>query len=268
MGMMVGTSGVVVRTAPYGNGSSSAASSTQGKTDKKKKYKRLNYNYREISGKILRAKTPTSAKQTVISARTKLAVLRRKYGGGEYDDKDLEIAIIHAEKMVRIAKKKLRNLTAEEQAQRTSKAVEIAKEYEGEDEDAIEMEEMQSEESKASEEEFREMIRQIEQELQELERENSMDELTDQFLGGGPMSKEDLAKWKKKHRCDEMRQIVEANMKYLKAVFQHMEQQQQGQTYAATLELGGTVTNTPVMISIAAVGAPVGAAGTAVDASI
>lgn len=276
MGMMVGAGGAAVRTISYGGSGSSGTvtSSTQTKSNansnanKKKKYKKLNYNYKEISGKILRAKTSMSARQTVISARTKVAALRRKYGCGEYNDKDLEIAIVHAEKMVRIAKKKLNNLKAEEQAERTSKAAKVTEENEYEEEDSFGIEEMQPEEGEASKQDFREMIRQLEQELQELERENKLDELTDQFLGGGKMSKEDLDRWKKKHRCDEIRQIVEADMKYLKAMFQRMVQEQQEMANAAILEISNATTNTPVIISVAMASAPAGAEGETVDASV
>ena len=60
-----------------------------------------------------------------------VAMLRRRYGCGEYNDRELEIAIVHAEKMVRIAKKKLKNLRMEELARRTSEAEKIREEREG-----------------------------------------------------------------------------------------------------------------------------------------
>ena len=267
MGMMAGIGSVVTRTNSYGGARSGSSGGVQKTTtNKKKKYKRLNYNYREISGRILRAKTSVNANLVVTSARTRVATLRRRYGCGEYNDKDLEIAIAHAEKMVRIAKKKMKNLKAEEQAQRGQKAVEVEKEYE--EENASGMEEMQPEESEMSEKEMREMIRRMEQELRELANENSMEELTDQFLGGGSMSEEDLERWKKKHRCDEMRQIVEADMKYLKAMFQRMLQEQQETANTITLELSNAMANTPANISMAALSAPAAAEGGTVDASV
>ena len=39
------------------------------------------------------------------------------------------------------------------------------------------------------------------------------------------MSPEDLERLKKKHRMDEMREIADADMKYLKAMFQKLEQE-------------------------------------------
>lgn len=267
MGMMVGADGIVIRTAsPYGSKSSNTRS-MRTTTNKKKKYKKLNYNYREVSGRILRAKTSVSARQVVAHARTMVAVLRRRYGCGEYNDKDLEIAIIHAEKMVRIAKKKLKNLKAEELAQRTSEAEKATEELEEDNSEGTE--ETQPESGEMDKEKLRKMIRRMEQELQELVAENSMDELTQECLGGGgKMSEEELKQMKKKHRCDEMRRIVEADMKYLKAMFQRIMQEQQETANAATLELSGAMTSAPAAASLSAGSAPAGAEGGTVDASV
>lgn len=268
MGMMVGTGGVVVRTAdPYGTAKKSNWSPVRKTSNNQKKRKRLNYNYRDVSGRILRAKTSVSATKVVTHARTMVAMLRRKYGSGEYNDRDLEIAIIHAEKMVRIAKKKLKNLRMEETGRRTSEAEKAQEEYE--DENSLNTADMQSEEQEISADELRDMIRELEQELQELAAENSFDDMMDECLGaGGAMSDEDLERIKKKHRCDEMRQIVEADMKYLKAMFQRMIQEQQETAAAATLELSGAATNTPVMITVTAAAEAPAAEGANVDASV
>lgn len=267
MGMMIGADGVVIRTAtPYGaqkNNGSRPVTRTTGKTKKKK----LHYNYRDVSGRILRAKTSVSAGMVVTHARTMVASLRRRYGCGEYNDRDLEIAIVHAEKMVRIAKKKLKNLKMEEQGKRASEADRAEEAYE--DEQSLNTADMQSDAQEMSEDDLRDMIKELEQELQKLAAENSLDDLTDDCLmGGGAPSKEDLERIKKKHRCDEMRQIVEADMKYLRAVFQRMLQEQQEIATAATLELSGAMTGTPVSVSLAAAAnAPADSGGT-MDTSI
>lgn len=268
MGMMVGAGGVVIRTAdPYGAAKNNNWSPVRKTTTNKKKHKRLNYNYRDVSGRILRAKTSVSATMVVTHARTMVGMLRRRYGSGEYNDRDLDIAIIHAEKMVRIAKKKLKNLKMEEMGRRTSEADKAQEELE--DENSLDTADMQSEEKEISADELRDMIRELEQELQELAAENSFDDLMDECLGaGGAMSEEDLERIKKKHRCDEMRQIVEVDMKYLKAMFQRMMQEQQETAAAATLELSGAMTNAPVMVSMAAAADAPAETGAAVDASV
>lgn len=268
MGMMVGAGGVVIRTAdPYGAAKSNNRSAARTKTARKKKYKKLNYNYRDVSGRILRAKTSVSAGLVVAHARTMVAVLRRRHGCGEYNDRDLEIAIIHAEKMVRIAKKKSRNLKMEEQGRRTTEAKEAEEKHE--EESSLHTAGLQSEEREVSEKELREMIRELEKELQKLAAQSSMDDLMDECLDGGAVSKEELERIKKKHRCDEMRQIVEADMKYLKAMFQRIMQEQQEVMAAATLELSGAMASTPVSASAAAPhGAAQAAEGASVDTSV
>ena len=273
MGMMFTTGGVTVRTAdPYGAAKKNNWSPVRKTTNGSKKRKRLNYNYRDVSGRILRAKTSVSATLVVAHARTMVAVLRRRYGCGEYNDRDLEIAIVHAEKMVRIAKKKLKNLKMEEMGRRTSEAEKAQEELEDENslENSMNTADMQSEEQEINADELRDMIRELEQELQELAAENSFDDLMDECLGaGGAVSEEDLERIKKKHRCDEMRQIVEADMKYLKAMFQRIMQEQQEIAAAATLELSGAMTNqAPVMISAAPAADAPTETGASVDASV
>lgn len=268
MKTMIGAGGVVVKTAdPYGARKNNYASAVSRTTTKKKKPKKLNYNYRDVSGRILRAKTSVSANLVVAHARTMVAVLRRRYGCGEYSDRELETAIVHAEKMVRIAKKKVKNLKMEEREKRTSEADKAEEAYE--DDTSLNTADLQSGEREIDEDELRDMIRELERELQELAAENSMDDLTDACLGGGgAMSEEELERVKKKHRCDEMRQIVEADMKYLRAVFQRLLQEQQEVQAAATLELSGAMTGTPLTVSQAGAANTPAAEGGTVDASI
>ncbi len=246
------------------DGTQSSISITKSK---KKKKKRLNYNYKEVSNRIIRAKTSTSAGQVVILARNKTAVLRRKLYSG-YNDEEIKTAIIHAEKMLRIARKKLKNLKAEELAERNGAAAEEQSELEEESYDGME-EGFLSEESAMSEEELRELMREMQQRMQEvLEDTSDMEELSEQLSGGGVMSEEDLERWKKKHRSDEMREIIDADMKYLKAMLERLVREQQNLVNdiasGVLLELGGEKMPVPAMISEA----PALAEGEAVDVSV
>lgn len=81
--------------------------------------------------------------------------------------------------------------------------------------------------------EMQRMMREMEQAQREFEQEmaqlSEMDELAD-ALGGGSardMDPEDLAELKKKHRLDEQRDIMEADMAYLKALFYKLAQEKQ-----------------------------------------
>ena len=56
----------------------------------------------------------------MIKARVKIASLRRKLGSEDYDDTELAHAIIHAERILRVAKKRKRHLEEEENIERNS----------------------------------------------------------------------------------------------------------------------------------------------------
>ncbi len=256
MGMMVKTTGSTRRVLTFQDISGSPVgtvsfSRTGSKNNKKKK--RVNYNYREISGMILRAKKSVSAGQVVVSARSRVALLRRKSGTGDYNERELAAAIIHAEKMVRVAKKKLKHLKEEERAARGQ----IASEQEELEEkccdgmDLADMEDFQSESSELSEEELRKLIQEMERQMQELlEESGGLEELSDVFFGGD-MRPEELELWKKKHRAEEMKDIVDADMKYLKAMFERICEEQQEMATSAILELGNAVTCAPMPVEIA-----------------
>lgn len=212
-----------------------------------KKTKKLNYNFKEISAMILQTKTSGSARQVAARARGKAALLRQRLKSGEYDDKELESAIIHAEKMERIARKRMRHLQEEEMAKRGGPCFgELEEECEdrvSEQEEAWQEEELEQDRRKQEAElekrqqeiqrEMQRMMREMEQAQREFEQEiaqlSDMDELAD-ALGGGnarDMDPEDLTELKKKHRLDEQRDIMEADMAYLKALFYKLAQEKQ-----------------------------------------
>lgn len=78
------------------------------------KLKKLRYNFKSISSQILRSKTSVSAKQVAGKARREVIRLKRQRMSSEYDQEDLQNAIVHAQAMERLAKKKARHLLEEE----------------------------------------------------------------------------------------------------------------------------------------------------------
>lgn len=206
--------------------------------------KKLNYNFKQISRRILQAKTSGNARRAVTSARLKVTDLRKKLRLSGYDSQELLIAIRHAEAMTRVAKKKLKHLEEEENAKlhggvceaELEEEVEEAAEEDGnregvcdELEPAFDMEDIQ---------ELMEIYQELMQEA--LEDMESLSDLEDMMLAdaGGEMDPEDLEQMKKKHRSEELRKIMEADMKYLKAMFEKMAKEQQ--SGANGLGSGGT----------------------------
>ena len=80
---------------------------------KNKGTKKLNYNYQRVSSTIMRAKTSTQAGLALSSASAALAAVKRQAASGQYKSSDVEIALQHAQRMVRTARKKVNNMRTE-----------------------------------------------------------------------------------------------------------------------------------------------------------
>lgn len=236
----------------------------------KKTKKRFFYNFKDISAKILSARTSGSARRVLSTARQKTALLRKKMKSKEYDERAVELAIIHAEAMERVAKKKMRHLQEEEAARRGGPcAGDIDREQLEEQmrQDEQMRMEMQTQETAPDsyaltgqpEEEFSTEDRSVEElmadslqaqsqmldltdvmdefieEFSELmmdsvEEISSLEELADELTGESAvpdMDPEDLKALKLKHRTKEQKEIAEADSRYLKALFQKLQREQQ-----------------------------------------
>lgn len=90
--------------------------------------KALNYNYRRISSTINRAKNVNQASNALATANSSLNSLRRKSITGKYKDSELQIAMTHAKKMVRVARKKLNHVKYEDQTDKRDNDIETDKE--------------------------------------------------------------------------------------------------------------------------------------------
>ena len=222
------------------------------KDDKKEKVKsRANYNYKEVAGKIQRAKTSVSAGQAVISAKRKVVEIKRKISAGDGDAEELKLALTHAKRMEMAARKKKHHLELEEMAanniQRDENAsrqeetvkviknslVNAAEEKVSEQEDEIfEERESLTEEMTAcideapdsfSEDmvsELNELISKLDEEtLEELEK--AMEFFEDMEILDPHMTREDLDELKCKHRAEEQKAMLKADMDYLKGMIKH-----------------------------------------------
>lgn len=264
-----------VSTREHYNGYSPAAK-TEKKTQKPTKSYR--YNYKDVASRILRAKTSLGAAQAVISAKRKVAEVQRKISAGSGDAEELQLALTHARRMEMVARKKKHHLELEELVERTGQSDENAQQAEtvaksaandvsgqaqetvSEAEDAIfeERQEILSgtmEEWKESGEEITEemteelnaLISEIgEEELEALEE--AMEALESMEIIDPHMSEEDFENLKRKHRSQEERAMMKANMDYLKEMIKHqMASMKQAAQTAVSVSQGG--------VSVAATGA-------------
>lgn len=232
----------------------------------KKKTKKLHYNFKLISAQIMKAKTSANARQVMAKAKSKTALLRRQLRSGEYDDEELQAAIIHAMKMERIARKKMKHLQEEEAAKKQGGACqaeldeESAQEMEGADDPGMDADDFSLDPG-----ELKKLMKELQDTLEEIEDTEELEELTE----GAEidMDPEDLELLKKKHRAKELREITEADMKYLRAVFQKLEREgQEAVSGGVSLEIGGL--DMPVPASTAAEAASAAVEGSSIDASV
>ena len=187
--------------------------------------KRLPYNFKQMSKQIQQAKTSDAARPVVRKMRTKLSWLYKQLRNGEYGAGEIFAAILHAASMERIAKRKLRHLEEEEAAEdKNGSAVNAP----GEEEEIYGKEEWQ-EAMQENEDIDEEMLKQMMEEMEELEEElagEAMSEMQDMLsCANGELSEEEIKELKRKHRSDEERQLTKADLKYLKALFDRLEQE-------------------------------------------
>lgn len=245
MGMRIGSNNSNVKIIKLRNADGSSAGTVRISSPSKKKLKRLNYNFKEISSQILATKTSSGANRIKIKARQKTAMLQGKLtnSSSDYDSRELRMALAHAQKMERIAKKRMKHLKEEEQAkQNGSNSIdEII------DEDEIfELENLEDDDTlKLTKEEMEKLMeefnRLMEESMEELQDEMGLNELTEELVSFSyeEISPEDLERMKKKHRSEELKEIVEADMKYLKAMIDKMLQDKQESANNVSLQLSG-----------------------------
>lgn len=216
----------------------------------KKKTKKLQYNFKEISTRIMQAKTSGNASRVLTSARSRVAMLKRKQQSGEYDDRDLRHAIIHAEAIARVAKKRVKHLREEENVKRQGGPCEAEIEDRQENEEIDQLiadgnaegsgEDVRKELQELKRE-YRKLMREAQQMLEESVQEaGGLEELSEEILEtvSDDMDPADLELMKKKHRAKEMREIMEADMKYLKAVFDKLAKEKQENSSGGTGGIG------------------------------
>lgn len=208
------------------------------------KLKKLQYNFKQISSMLMRAKTSASAKQVVTKARGVTARLRRKLRTGEYDEEELESAIAHAMQMEKAARKKMKHLQEEENVNKRGGLCEAELEERNEEISPEEMEAIEDfmQMPDMDREEMMELLRDLQEALEEFENMDDMEglgELAELVEVHQEMDPEDLELLKKKHRSDELKDIAKADMKYLKAVFQKLERERQEAAKGVTLQLSG-----------------------------
>lgn len=286
MGMAIGsynTGSVSIPSRKNGMVTGTISYSRPTTKNNKTKKKRLAYSFKKISSQIMTAKTSRNASKAARDARTTMVMLLLKQRSGDYDEKEVKLAIEHAKEMERIAKKKRKHMEQEERAQKTGSAF-VEEDADVSEEEAVEEEAAEQEEqqqAEASAEELEQLAREMKQLVEEASQEmrDLAQELVD--VSYGDMDKEEVEAMKRKHRAEELHDLIEADMKYLRAVFEKLAKEKQQNASAGvnydsggndnsganmaggvSLELAGA--SVPVEVS----GVPVAVEGASVDAAV
>lgn len=234
--------------------------------------KRLPYSFKEISTRLLHTKKSGNAQRVLLSAKQKVASLRLMYKGGVYDDDEVFNALLHAQAISRVAKKRVKHLEEEERAEKKigkdGSLCEADLEEKTEEATAKQAHREENERTKAKldmqrmQQLMAQYERMMQEAMKELEQLDDMDELSDGMGIDGEISMDpaNLELMKKKHRADEMRAIVEADMKYLKFMFDKLEKERQSNNSGSFGSYYGNNSSDSVSLELGGVDIPVEAA--------
>ena len=261
-------------------------------SSKKSKKKKVEYNFKGVSSQIVRARTVSSASIAYLTARRKVVDLMKKRGAKEYDQDEVEIAIRHAEAILRTARKKKKHLMEEDEAKRQAKKNEEEKDGSGAmpEEDlfeALSKEENaeEDEEQEYTDEELEKMTEKLSEELQEkleqditewmreLEEQMALEEQMESFseFVSPHMTEEDLENLKKKHRAKELLEITKADMEYLKSMFEKYEKEKAENSGLSGISKDGFSAGSSLGFSAStgtSIGETVATEGVSVDVSV
>lgn len=260
MSMRVGTHNPNVKRYTFRKPNGTVVASMSVSKPGPKKKKRLQYNFKQLSKQILQTKTPVNARQVVTRARAQVVSLRKKLYSDDYDYSEVRHALIHAEKIARIAKKRMKHLQEEENIAKKGGICEGDQVDDSEDFDEL----LEGEDAQEiSEEKMQEIMEYLEEQLRELEEaiadETGLDELAEEMmpLQNQEMDPADLELLKKKHRSEELREIMEADMKYLKALFDKLEREKQEGASGLRSNTDFNTNNSGVSLELGGVDIPV-----------
>lgn len=101
---------------------SSAGTLTIHHAKAKKKPKRLNYSFKRLSNQIMRSKSSMNAKQLTTKTKFQIVDLRLKLASGDYNYTEIHNALKHAERIARVAKKKMKHLRKKNSTRRPAES--------------------------------------------------------------------------------------------------------------------------------------------------
>lgn len=210
----------------------------------------LGYDYKKVSKEIKQAKDSGSASKAVSTAKRTLSELKKRIRESSenenIDPYEVQAALVHAEKMVHIAEKHLKNINEEEIAKRNQKGGEFIdlglKDNLASLQDSVVSSEDEKKAEEAEDESIREDVKAFmasvgyssddissmmsDLGISEDALPDFLDDLTTPNLYG--MEPNEVKMLKLKHRLKESIAIAKADAEYLKVVFERMNDMKSG----------------------------------------
>lgn len=195
------------------------------RSGEKKAKRSLNYNHRDISGQLMRARKAQNASMVLTRAKSKLTSLQQCANSGQYDSGEVATAMAHAKRMVRCAQMKVQNLREEETEQ--------------------------SKHQKKSSSEFQqkrnEVKRRVAQKERDIKSKATIEEVQD--VQKEKRLRQEMMRKRRMHRSQERGKINEADMKYIRELY---ENDHRGETQYSSYD-GGVLVELSAAAELAAV---------------
>ncbi len=223
---------------------------TNESKQKKTESSGYHYNYLDIANRVRRAKTSVSAAQAVVAARRKVLEVKRQIASGNGDAGMLQLDLTHARRMEIAATRKKHHLELEELVDRTMKSDENRDRAEETAEDVKNVETCMNEEQLSGKEDeiFKDRMDMLDEFMEEYHKESGdeavirfnrmisefgedeLERLEEEFFNlesmevvNPHMDERQFEKLKTRHRNSEDKDLIKAEMDYLKGVFKHLQ---------------------------------------------
>ena len=195
-----------------------------------KKKKSVLYSFKQVSSQVMKAKTSVNAAQVSRNIGMKIGLLQRQLKKGDCDEEEILRAILHAKMVKKACEKKKKNLELEETAERKLDGEE---EIPAESIDSVEEADSKEEMRELEAEEFKALMEKLEISIDEMydmaeetvEFDEELDEMSEVISGA--MTPERLKELKQKHRSEETAELLSADLKYLKALFDRLQSEKE-----------------------------------------
>lgn len=181
--------------------------------------RKLQYNSKEISSQLMRAKKSGNASMVLAKAKSRLGMLSRHLGSGQYDEKEVWTAIAHAKRMVKVARLKVSNLREEERMSVDNQREQVINEVQ----------------------KSNELKRRVYKRKQEIRTEITIEEA--KLTRKEKANEQKLMLKRRINRQTELAEINKADMKYLKSKIENGTESNRVDTTGVVFELSTSAAN-------------------------